>query len=102
MPASVHANAAGCILRRASWCLCEEPQPLFKATAVQESNFSGQSATWTTVIKKRVADVCNFTDILRNAPYSVPHFSILTSWKQTRKEKEKRENIKRKQKLTQF
>jgi hypothetical protein len=87
MPHSVQANAVGCVLQSGSWGLCKEAQPLFNATSAQQSNFSGQSATWATVINKRVADGCNFTDILPNVSYSVPHDSIITSWKQRREEK---------------
>jgi hypothetical protein len=81
MPDSVQANAVGCVLQSGSWGLCKEAQPLFNVTSAQKSNFSGQSATWATVINKRVADGCNFTDILQNVSYSVPHYSIITSWK---------------------
>jgi len=60
----VQANAVGCVLQNGSLGLCREAQPLFNATSAQQSNFSGQSATWATVINKRVADGSNFTDIL--------------------------------------
>jgi len=88
MPDPVQTNAVGCVLQTGSLGLCKEAQPLFNATSAQQSNFSGHCATCATVINKRVADGCNFTDILQSVSYSVPHYSIITSWKQRREEKE--------------
>jgi len=82
--------------------VCVEAQPLFHAPSAQQSNFSGQSATWVTVINKRVADGCNFTDILQNVSYCVPHYSKSLRGNKEEKKEEKPENIKRKQKLNQF
>jgi len=87
LPDSAQANAVGCVLQSGSWDLCEVTHPFFNATSAQKSNFSGHSATWATVINRRVADGCNFTDILQNVSNSVPHYSILTSWKQRREER---------------
>jgi hypothetical protein len=79
--------------------LCKEAQPLFNATAAHASDFSGQSATWATVINKRAADGCNSTDVLKILLSTFHTTGYLLRGNKEATEKRKKKNIKKKGKV---